>query len=781
MAGARSPESCLLCAAWGTVTGSGLCAMCRNGRYRVQQGKLREAVCRRCAWPGIVGVDGTCRGCRIAVRLGEDEAWVRAELERRTLPPGRPLQLAVHIGGLRLSSFPLRHNDRPLSVVKLPAWARDGVPPLPNDPAVCVEEIPGQLGLFAPWPRSFTRSHGQQIRGRGGIPDLPAVLAVLQQMALERGVEQTWMFHTGDCARLALAARPPDERLVRPEALDDLPQMRPTLLEALDRAGLLASPRPRLLPSWMAQGHGSCRECLAWTNEKDQRCAHCLDWGIGRGIGPCHRCLRVLPLRDDHCRRCVLFVAETEYDVDAIALSGGDQLWFGGPFAPRLRTSHNPAGEQAGLYGRRRFQARRHTAVSTSRAARPVSAHLAAPGQLELFHMARDWSRLDDRQLPALTAPAQQLLDAFDAHIRSRGWTKQALGPSMRTLRILVAHLGAEAPLLEEDVRLLARRDNLSGARLINYLRLVGQLIPDQRADSAMARARRLADAAPAPFRDPVHRWIDVLSGRASRPSWPLAPATVYAYVRITSPCLRAWHDAGVDTLRAVTRAHIEQTLDPGQGEAAKTLATALRSLFRALKREKLIFRDPARRVSLTTARPLPAALPKDRLHGVLETITGTRNQLSFVLAAVHALSVEDQRRLLMKDLDRSSGRLLVRRRGKMNHTIYLDELTSRLAGEWLTERYRRWPTSTNPYLLVTARTAVDDAHPRVCQNAITKSLRRQKLQVTSLRVDRMLDEAKHNADPLHLVRLFGISPITAMRYLRAAHPAGTRPDPTQP
>ncbi|MFC4503685.1 MULTISPECIES: hypothetical protein [Streptomyces] len=43
--------------------------------------------------------------------------------------------------------------------------------------------------------------------------------------------------------------------------------------------------------------------------------------------------------------------------------------------------------------------------------------------------------------------------------------------------------------------------------------------------------------------------------------------------------------------------------------------------------------------------------------------------------------------------------------------------------------------------------------------------------------MDRILDEAQHTANPLHLVRLFGISPITAMRYLRAAHPAGLRPD----
>ncbi|WP_406164458.1 hypothetical protein [Streptomyces sp. NBC_00996] len=90
------------------------------------------------------------------------------------------------------------------------------------------------------------------------------------------------------------------------------------------------------------------------------------------------------------------------------------------------------------------------------------------------------------------------------------------------------------------------------------------------------------------------------------------------------------------------------------------------------------------------------------------------RNQLTFVLAAVHALSSHDQRHLLLDDLDLSRGTLLVRRQGKTDHTLYLDELTFRLARQWRAERHRRWPSSTNPYLLVTVCTAVDDTHPAV-------------------------------------------------------------------
>ncbi|MFD8417421.1 hypothetical protein ACFV2Q_37735, partial [Streptomyces sp. NPDC059650] len=44
-------------------------------------------------------------------------------------------------------------------------------------------------------------------------------------------------------------------------------------------------------------------------------------------------------------------------------------------------------------------------------------------------------------------------------------------------------------------------------------------------------------------------------------------------------------------------------------------------------------------------------------------------------------------------------------------------------------------------------------------------------LQASRLRTDRILDEAKHTADPVRLIQLFGLSPTTAMRYVRTAHP----------
>ncbi|MFD2422660.1 hypothetical protein [Amycolatopsis pigmentata] len=44
-------------------------------------------------------------------------------------------------------------------------------------------------------------------------------------------------------------------------------------------------------------------------------------------------------------------------------------------------------------------------------------------------------------------------------------------------------------------------------------------------------------------------------------------------------------------------------------------------------------------------------------------------------------------------------------------------------------------------------------------------------IHVTQLRQDRILDEARATTDPVRLVRVFGITVATAMRYVYAAHP----------
>ena len=53
-------------------------------------------------------------------------------------------------------------------------------------------------------------------------------------------------------------------------------------------------------------------------------------------------------------------------------------------------------------------------------------------------------------------------------------------------------------------------------------------------------------------------------------------------------------------------------------------------------------------------------------------------------------------------------------------------------------------------------------------------------INAAPLRQDRLLDEARETADPIRLMRLFGITSHTAIHYVRAAHPEHFAIDPTQ-
>ncbi|MFI6277060.1 hypothetical protein [Streptomyces sp. NPDC050988] len=44
-------------------------------------------------------------------------------------------------------------------------------------------------------------------------------------------------------------------------------------------------------------------------------------------------------------------------------------------------------------------------------------------------------------------------------------------------------------------------------------------------------------------------------------------------------------------------------------------------------------------------------------------------------------------------------------------------------------------------------------------------------LTMSTLRQDRIFDEARHTADPVHLMHVFGIAAETAMKYIYVAHP----------
>lgn len=277
----------------------------------------------------------------------------------------------------------------------------------------------------------------------------------------------------------------------------------------------------------------------------------------------------------------------------------------------------------------------------------------------------------------------------------------------------------------------------------------------------------------PAHFRSDVETWVLALRGNGHRPSRPLAWASVRNYLNFALPALADWGER-YTSLSEVTRDDVEHALATHTGQSAHNVHTALRSLFRGLKREKRIFADPARAVVGHYTRKVPRPLPSDRLHGLLDQLE-PRERLIVALVAVHALGITEIRNLRLGDIDRATGTLLIKRRHRQ-HQVILGELLMTLTHDWLHIRNQRWPQTRNPYLFVSRHT-VTGVGP-MSHYGLGTSFRQLGISASQLRADRILDEASHTADPVALITVFGIGVTTAVRYVRAAHPGMFDLDP---
>ena len=262
---------------------------------------------------------------------------------------------------------------------------------------------------------------------------------------------------------------------------------------------------------------------------------------------------------------------------------------------------------------------------------------------------------------------------------------------------------------------------------------------------------------------------MKVVRGEGRREHRELPFSTIRSYLNCFYPVLVAWTDH-ITSLREITHDDIQAALDERPGITARNLLPALRSLFRALRQERVIFRDPTRGITLASMRRLPVPIPTDQLQGLLDRTGGPMAKLIVALIAIHGLGKKETTHLLVNDLDLSAGRLLVRRPAGP-HTVYFDQLTHTLAIGWLRERHHRWPLTTSTRLLVTAQTAADTTAPPIAHTVMDAIFQKLGHSPSKLRQDRILDEARHTADPVHLMRVFGLTAKPAMHYVQAAHP----------
>ena len=462
------------------------------------------------------------------------------------------------------------------------------------------------------------------------------------------------------------------------------------------------------------------------------------------------------------CRACLITVAE--FGSQAMD-EPATQLWLGAGFSLRLRTRSVFGYTCTSSDGRFRQRA----ATADGHQPRKQSAHALAAGQGVLFNLSRDWSLVDPDTSPALTEHAQALIDQFQRSARAEGWSISLRTRATRSLRILLSWLGTDAPIPEPDILSLPGNANQRVLRFLDGQQLVAAISgspsdPEERA--VIARISTL----PEPIAGEVRCWVKVLRGQGRRAHRARSSSVIRKYVDNAHPVLIAWSQT-LTSLREVTPDHVCAALDERAGNIARRVQVALRSLFQALKQEHVVFRDPTTGISLTTNHALPKGLPAERLGGILDRADGPRTRLIIVLISVHALTWTEIRHLRLSDLDMAHGRLSVHHGDSPWHIVRLEELTHRLAAEWLAERQRLWPRTTNPHLLITRATAY---HPRqlpLAHSYTYRVLHKLGVTTTQLRVDRLLDEARHSADPVHMMRLFGISPATALKYVSAAHP----------
>ena len=134
-----------------------------------------------------------------------------------------------------------------------------------------------------------------------------------------------------------------------------------------------------------------------------------------------------------------------------------------------------------------------------------------------------------------------------------------------------------------------------------------------------------------------------------------MAFETIRKYLGYLYPVLTAW-SGRVTSLREITRDDIRHVLGQRPGQPGLDLASALRSLFRALKQERLIFRDPTSGIPVPPVVRLPVPIPTDRLRGLIDRAGGPMAKLAVALVAIHGLGKRETPLLLMADLDLPRG-----------------------------------------------------------------------------------------------------------------------------
>lgn len=507
--------------------------------------------------------------------------------------------------------------------------------------------------------------------------------------------------------------------------------------EAYFVAGYCRRCHPRM------QGHpDSCRACHAWGLRRIRGlCNACYQFAQSFPAGICRTCGRELPLREGACRLCRHQAAITErrYGTPmdlSIAACDGHQLFLADiprP-GPLWRKAEAPAP----------FRPPRFT--------QPV-----------LFDAPRDMSKARASGLTPLDASYCAHVIAAARRISvEHGWPEWTWTALSWSLNLLTAVHRPDEKIKASSVLTFTNDGEIGHevGRVLDVLNELG-LLHDDRPDVLGAWIdKRLAGVAPA-IRREAQAWIDILRhGAPRRP--PRKQATIRQKIDYIARFLT---DISADhtTLREVTGEEIRDWLRGRPTFHAD--ASAIRDLFKTLTTARVIFGNPARNLHTGSRdRTVPMPLTPTDLRAVGQAAEhDPALKVIVALVGIHALYPKQARELTLDAIDIHRNRLIL-----PGGQRPLDDYTRAAVTGYLRQRRSTWPNTRTAYLLVTQRTAhTGQPVTAVWMNSLFRDL---PVTAARLREDRLLEEAAHNGDPLHLSAVFSITPITSLRFVKALY-----------
>jgi site-specific recombinase XerD len=506
---------------------------------------------------------------------------------------------------------------------------------------------------------------------------------------------------------------------------------------------------------------GLCRLCLRFASRHPE-------------TGPCGACGRDQPLKKGYCRLCWC-QARLERDQEQAGLPRHQDLL---PYVQRVRHHQlfflgTPPRRDVVIRGVRTCGIRALDLATAPPPARP-----APPGQVQLTLFAGlprsyRFGRVDLRTDPVPASPwLLEALRAANTKAEARGWDTGTLGKVNRVLVMLLAGDDGSEQIRLSDFAATVRQRGTSVTRAAEILAALGVLADDRPTAFDTWLAAKL-DGLPPRIGGETERWARALHDGTPR-TRALAGHTVRGYVAAVLPLLTGW-SASRSHLRQITRDDVRDATAGLRGNHRQQTFVALRSLFGWAKKNGVIFANPATGLHAAHGdKPIFQPLTAAQISQAIEAATTPQARVLVTLTAIHAARPGAIRALQLSDADLGNRRLTIAGR-----TRPIDDLTHGVLRDWLAYRQQRWPASTNPHLLISARTAPGTGP--VSHSWVTNL---QGLAATPdrLRIDRQLEEAlTHHADPLHLMVVFGIDDATALRYAASARALLARPHENGP